>query len=73
MSLKPRHPDAKVSSAQDRHKLPQSAFDEVNPHRTLTSWERAELREACQAEGIEYPGNTLSDFIRVTGRKPEAI
>lgn len=73
MALHRGHPDALRASYHDQNKPKQEAYDEANPHRRLNNWERAELREICQSEGLEYPGSTLSDFIRVTGRKPTEI
>lgn len=49
-------------------------FDACFPNRRLSNWEKFELRDYCQAHGLEMPPNpTLPDFIRIIGRKPEPI
>jgi hypothetical protein len=68
-----RHRWSKFTNIQDSNVMTREKFDAAFPTRRLTNWEVADLREFCEANGIdmpEIPDRTLDNFTRIVGHPP---
>jgi hypothetical protein len=72
-----KHPFAKRTNLQysgDAQDMTDRAYDRSFPTRALRSWERAELRQHCEANGIPEPeAYTLDVYTRILGRSPQIL
>jgi hypothetical protein len=72
-----KHRYAKRTNLQysgDAQDMSDRAYDRSFPNRALRSWERAELRDYCQAHNLPEPQEmTLSAYIRTLGHPPEVL
>jgi hypothetical protein len=69
---KPRHRWAKMTNLQNQIEIKDAAFNTQCPDRSLSTWEKAELREICEEKAIPEPQDmTLQAFVDIAGRWPQ--